>query len=93
MYKVLKGDCTVNSSLWATVMQRTDLVTRAVSGHLQLRKPMARTDKRKNFYTVRICDLWNNLPANVRQAKSVHCFKSAYRLFKQRGRQGRGDLP
>jgi hypothetical protein len=79
MFKILNGYCTVNRAYWAELNARQNMVTRAAAEHLQLRKPLARTEKRKNFYTVRICDLWNKLPINVRAAKPVRQFKLNYR--------------
>jgi hypothetical protein len=61
MFKVLNGYCTVNKNLWATVNERTNMATRMMAEHLKLRKPLARTDKLSNFYTIRICDMWNGL--------------------------------
>jgi hypothetical protein len=65
-------------------------MTRATGDELSLKKPFARTEKRMNFYTVRICDIWNGLPKNIRAAKSVAHFKTAYRKHKQSNRQGQG---
>jgi hypothetical protein len=91
MFKILNGYCTVNRTYWAELNARQNMVTRAAAEHLQLRKPLARTEKRKNFYTVRICDLWNKLPINVRAAKSVRQFKLNYRKHKLSTRRGPGD--
>jgi hypothetical protein len=89
MFKVLNGYCTVNKKLWATINERTNMVTRRTAEHLKLRKP--RTEKRSNFYTIPICDMWNELPNDVRAAKTVRQFKCAYRNFKLSTRRGPGD--
>jgi hypothetical protein len=98
MFKILNGHCTVNRTYLAELNAQQNMVTRAATEHLQLRKPLARTEKRKNFYTVRICDMWNRLPINVRAAKTVRQFKLYYRmyiihytLYKQSTRRGPGD--
>jgi hypothetical protein len=91
MYKILNGHCTVNRTYWAELNARENMVTRAAADHLQLRKPLAQTEKRKNFYTIRICDMWNRLPINVRAARTVRQFKLNYRMFKQSTRRGPGD--
>jgi hypothetical protein len=91
MFKVLNGYCTVNKELWASVIDRQNMVTRWAAGHLQLRKPLARTEKRSNYYTVRICDMWNELPNVVRAAKTVRQFKCAYRKYMQSTRRGPGN--
>ena len=33
-------------------------------------------DIRKNFYSVRVIDKWNNIPAEVKASNSVASFKS-----------------
>jgi hypothetical protein len=90
MYKVHSGKCTVNPALWYQVASRPGQQTRASSDLLNVRKPFARTDIRKNFYTVRICDLWNGLPNNVRAARTVAKFKFNYRQHKQNTRRRQG---
>jgi hypothetical protein len=82
IYKVLNGICTVKKNKWVVMLTRPDQVTRAASDPLKLRKPFARTDIQKNYFTVRICDLWNRLPISIRAAKTVRKFKTTYREFK-----------
>jgi hypothetical protein len=69
---------------------RDNNVTHAVTDTISLKKPFARTDKRQIFYTVRICDQWNGLPKELREAKTVAQFRYAYRKHKQSHRQGAG---
>jgi hypothetical protein len=90
MYKVLNGQCTVNRVLLADMAARDNIVTRAAMENLSLKKPFARTDKRSNFYTVRICDIWNGLPHNIRAARTVSHFKTSYRAYRDSTRRGPG---
>jgi hypothetical protein len=90
MYKVLNGHCNVKKDTWLTMVVRGNNLTRAVTDTISLKKPFARTDKRQNFYTVRICDQWNGLPKEIRAAKTVAQFRYAYRKHKQSQRQGAG---
>ena len=41
-------------------------------------KPKAKGDIRKNFFSHRVVDTWNNLPASVKAAESVNSFKNLY---------------
>jgi len=51
--------------------------TRSVSeGHLVL--PKFKTNIRKNFFTVRVCENWNNLPLEIRNSEDVPSFKIMY---------------
>jgi hypothetical protein len=90
MYKVLNGHCSVKKDTWLTMMVRDNNLTRTVTDTISLKKPFARTDKRQNFYTVRICDQWNGLPKEIRAAKTVAQFRYAYRKHKKSQRQGAG---
>ena len=37
-----------------------------------------RLDTRKNFFTVRAVNKWNQIPENVKQKKSINAFKNSY---------------
>jgi hypothetical protein len=57
--------------------------TRAAADDLRLIQAFARNDRRGKFFCVRACDWWNNIPLNIKQAKSIGQFKRLYRLFLQ----------
>jgi hypothetical protein len=75
MYKILNGKCSVTREIWADLTARTVYVTRAAGDDMNIKKPFARTEKRANFYTVWIADMWNALPKNIRTSKMWHCLK------------------
>ena len=52
-----------------------------VMDELNLLKPKSRLEVRKNFFSCRVVDYWNSLPANVQGAKDVDGFKEAYDDF------------
>ena len=56
-------------------LQRSNRISR---GHnLKLYKgPTPNTDLRKNFFSVRIINIWNSLPQEVVSAPSINCFKN-----------------
>jgi hypothetical protein len=89
-FKVMNGQSTVNRQNWFETAARTTNVTRMAADELCIKKPFARTDKRQNFFTVRICDMWNGLPKDIRAAKNVAHFKRNYRSHVMRTRQGQG---
>jgi len=45
---------------------------------MKLSKKRSRLDIRKHFFSQRIINQWNSLPANVVNAKTVNSFKNAY---------------
>ena len=44
--------------------------------HLKLRKPPAKTQIRKNFFSFRVVNLWNSLPEDIVSSPSVNTFKN-----------------
>jgi hypothetical protein len=91
MYKIIHGFSTVNKRYWFDMATRTVNITRMAANELCVKIPFARTDKRKNFYTVRIGEMWNGLPKNIRAAKSVAHFKRIYRTYAQSNHRGPGE--
>jgi len=45
---------------------------------MKLSKKRSRLNIRKHFFSQRIINQWNSLPANVVNAKTVNSFKNAY---------------
>ena len=52
-----------------------------VGGTDKLSKPTSRLEVRKQFFSCRVVDGWNNLPDDVRGAVSVDDFKVKYDKF------------
>ena len=70
-YKLMHGHYTLNQDL---VELHGQFTTR---GHpLKAKKKYCRTNLRKSYFSYRIVDNWNSLPAQVVQAKSINAFKS-----------------
>jgi hypothetical protein len=82
VYKILSKKCNIDREKWFDIDNSdTGPITRANMNGIRIRPPFARTDRRKNFFTVRVCDNWNSLPATVKCAKNIGNFKRLYRLF------------
>jgi hypothetical protein len=48
---------------------------------LNVKIPAARLDLRKNFFSVRVCEKWNNLPSDIKCSGNVKSFKRNYRRY------------
>ena len=90
-FKTVKGINKVDKHAWFPLQrEEAGRMTRknamVVEGDAQRRsdvmeKVRFQKDVRKNFYTVRVADGWNRLPAEVRDQKSVNAFKVALDRF------------
>ena len=77
-FKILKGiDKVENTSVFSKIQQRGQRVTRAAGDPQNLTAPRARTDIRKNSFFVRSVYMWNQLPADAKNTKTVREFKNS----------------
>ena len=53
-----------------------DYDTRTRGHNLKLKKQYANTNIRKNFFSIRVVDLWNSLPQDIVSSNSVNMFKN-----------------
>ena len=56
--------------------------TRMAADPLNIKIPMARLDIRKHFFTGRTPNLWNAIPADIKQARTTTSFKHLYRKYR-----------
>jgi hypothetical protein len=52
--------------------------TRLAADPLNMRQEPVRTDVRKHFFTQRIINEWNRIPAEIKDVKDVHKFKKSF---------------
>ena len=93
-FKTLKGFNNVGKDEWFDI--RDSEITRPTRGNTVVRdgaetkktetlyKKPANGEIRNNFYTVRVARTWNSLPEEVKSAKSVNAFKTAYDSWKRK---------
>ena len=73
VFKIVKGiyDKRVAGDIFELASEST------TRGHqYKITKHRSRSEQRKNYFTNRIVDIWNNLPASVVSAKSVKSFEN-----------------
>ena len=88
VFKVIKGFNNVNKEVWFDLQSREESRATRTNTRIQdgeeirrpdvMYKPRSRGEIRSNFFTVRIVQLWNELPDEVKEAKSVIMFKNEY---------------
>ena len=81
MYKIMSGKSDVDYNVWFTKVADAEggRTTRLAADPLNVRVQAARLELRRNFFSTRVCEKWNSLPSDAKNAKSVSHFKSAYR--------------
>jgi hypothetical protein len=52
--------------------------TRLTADPLNIKPKRGRLEVRRNFFTVRVIDEWNRIPANIKARKTASSFKAAY---------------
>jgi hypothetical protein len=82
VYKVLHGKDKVNSEEWFKMAAAGARPTRAAADPFNIRVPAPRLEVRKNFFTQRVTEPWNRIPATLKSAPSVSSFKSGYRKLR-----------
>ena len=77
VFKMIKGFEKVNYQNFFNLVEND-----RTRGHkYKLRKSRSRLDVRKHFFSQRIVNVWNGLPAMVIEATSVNSFKNRYDSF------------
>lgn len=87
VYKIVHGKDDVESSTWFKHVDQSDRVTRSASDSLNLVQPRSRLDLRRNFFSNRVVEGWNNLPPDLKRAKNTQCFKNGYLKWKNGRRE------
>ena len=77
VFKLVHGIENIDYSQFFTIVRSgSGMVTR---GHqLKIEVPYCRTERRKNFFSVRTISKWNSLPADVVFSNNVNAFKRNY---------------
>ena len=77
-FKIVKGIDKVECELWCErADSRRPTRSNAMRHNLVLRR--THHEYRKNFFSSRVVDQWNSLPAEMREAPTVSRFKRLYR--------------
>jgi hypothetical protein len=85
-YKILGGIGNIRSDqFFEKVCDRERARTRLAAGYNNLKVKRARTEIRRNAFSLRIVNSWNNLPDSVKESRTVGAFKVAIKRFIENG--------
>ena len=77
VYKMTHGLTNVNFNQFFSIIP--DGPSSSTRGHsFKLAVPHVKTEKRRNFFSVRVIKQWNKLPADVVHSANLNIFKSKY---------------
>jgi hypothetical protein len=82
-FKILPGFDNVKSETWFQKVDTSGRLTRSAADPLSLKPQAARLEIRQNFFLNRAVDGWNLIPNELRNARTVHYFKRAYRKYRE----------
>jgi hypothetical protein len=69
----------VNSETWFQKVDTSVRMTRSAADPLNLKPQAARLEIRRHLFSNRVVEGWNLIPSELRNARTVHFFKSVYR--------------
>ncbi len=81
MYKIMTGKSAVDPGVWFEKVDRGGVVTRQAADPLNVKIPAARLNLRKNLFSVRVCENYNNLPSDIKTSEHVKSFKTKFRKY------------
>jgi hypothetical protein len=81
-FKILKGVDMVNRDTWFKSAGEGGRDTRLAADPYNLRVPAARTELRRGFFSQRVPNAWNRVPAEIKASNTAAAFKSAYRAHR-----------
>ena len=76
LYKMLTMTGSLDpDTMFKKVEARQGVATRSTRDENRLQAPRTRLETRRNFFTVRVVEKWNALPAELKSAANLHGFK------------------
>jgi len=78
-YKIMNGKDNVSRKTWFDMASDGQRATRQAADPLNIRPKAARLEIRRNFFSQRVVEKWNSVPAKVKSAESVMSFKNGYK--------------
>jgi hypothetical protein len=82
MYKICTGKHGLVKENWFSPPTAAAERTRQYADMLNVRPVHGRLEVRRNFFTVRAGDPWNEIPARIKRAETVASFKRQYAAFR-----------
>ena len=83
-YKIVKGKDMVSKETWFKSVTETGRATCSAADPLNLRPQQSRLEIRRQFFSQRVVEGWNVIPADLKQSVNVKSFKNGYRTYREK---------
>jgi len=81
-FKIIRGFDYVDSSYWFVMAKDREQVTRLTAGPLNINPQRSRLEIRRHYFSRRVTDSWNKIPARLKQARTIDAFKTGYLRYR-----------
>lgn len=82
VHKILQGKGGLKTGTWFDLAENSVRVTRAGSDPLNIKVKHGRLDLRRNFFSIRVIESWNQIPKEVKCIKNCENFRNAYKRLR-----------
>ena len=78
-FKIVHGIDRVDRDKWFKMAaEHSQRITRLSADPLNIQAQTSNGEVRRNFFSNRVVETWNNLPSHIKQSRNVQQFKSSY---------------
>jgi hypothetical protein len=82
VHKILHGKGELKADTWFEMAGHGVRATRAGSDPLNIRVKHGRLDMRRNFFSLRVIDSWNQIPSEIKRIEKCENFRTAYKTLR-----------
>ncbi len=81
VHKILHGRGGLDYTTWFERAENRPRATRSTTDPYNLKVRLSRQDQRRNFFSIRIIEEWNRIPAEVKRMDKSETFRATYRTL------------
>ena len=82
VHKILHGRGGLDYATWFEKAENGPRATRSTADPYNLKVKHGRLDQRRNFFSIRVIEDWNRIPADVKRVEKSETFRAKYRTLR-----------
>ncbi len=82
VHKILHGRGGLDYNTWFEKAENGPRATRSIGDLYNLKVKHGRLDQRRNFFSIRVIEDWNRIPADVKRVEKSETFRAKYRTLR-----------